>query len=64
VHFAICGSNPLEKLCTGCRRDFRCFIGGILKNHLATETPNWLAQTLKTETPASSNQTIAPESPS
>jgi hypothetical protein len=56
------GAHTLEKLCTDCRGDFRDFVGGILKNRLAMETPDWLAQTLKIETPASSNQTIAPES--
>jgi hypothetical protein len=37
----------MEKLCTDCGGDFRCFIGDIVKSHLKIEPPDWLARSLE-----------------
>ena len=41
------GAYTMEKLCTDCDGDFRCFIGDILKRHLQIEPPVWLAESLE-----------------
>jgi hypothetical protein len=40
--YRMLGAYTMEKLCTDCDGDFRCFIRDILKRHLQTETPVWL----------------------
>jgi hypothetical protein len=37
----------MEKLCTDCDGDFRCFVTDILKRHLQIEPPVWLAELLE-----------------
>jgi patatin-like phospholipase len=44
--YRMLGANTMEKLCTDCGGDFRCFIRDILKKHLETEAPDWLASLL------------------
>ena len=41
--YRMLGAHTMEKLCTDCHGDFDCFIRDILKNHLQTEAPVWLA---------------------
>jgi hypothetical protein len=41
--YRMLGAHTMEKLCTDCDGDFRCFIRDILKRHLQMETPVWLA---------------------
>jgi hypothetical protein len=45
--YRMLGAHTMEKLCTDCHADFDCFIRDILKNHLQTEAPVWLAGLLK-----------------
>ena len=45
--YRMLGAHTMEKLCTDCHGDFDCFIRDILKNHLQTEAPVWLAGLLK-----------------
>src|SRR6266480_1484697 len=44
--YRMLGVYTMEKLCTDCGGDFRSFIRGILKRHLAMEAPGWLAESL------------------
>src|SRR5262249_5979891 len=44
--YRMLGAYTMEKLCTDCHGDFRCFVGEILKNHLQIEPPVWLAESL------------------
>jgi hypothetical protein len=41
--YRMLGEYAMERLCTDCGGDFRCFIRGILKRHLQIEAPVWLA---------------------
>ena len=43
------GAHTMEKLCTDCDGDFRCFIEDILKRHLQIEPPVWLAELLEAQ---------------
>jgi len=45
--YRMLGAHTMEKLCTDCHGDFDCFIRDILKNHLQTEAPVWLAGLLE-----------------
>jgi hypothetical protein len=40
--YRMLGVYTMEKLCTDCHGDFRCFIRDILKRHLEIEAPDWL----------------------
>jgi hypothetical protein len=42
--YRMLGAYTMEKLCTNCDGDFRCFIADILKCHLQIEPPVWLAE--------------------
>jgi hypothetical protein len=44
--YRMLGAYTMEKLCTACDGDFRCFIRDILKRHLNVEAPDWLAELL------------------
>jgi hypothetical protein len=44
--YRMLGAHTMEKLCTDCDGDFRCFIRDILKQHLEMEAPDWLATLL------------------
>jgi hypothetical protein len=44
--YRMLGAYTMERLCTDCRGDFRCFIRDILKRHLKMEAPDWLAKLL------------------
>jgi hypothetical protein len=44
--YRMLGAYTMEKLCTDCDGDFRCFIRDILKRHLNIEAPDWLAELL------------------
>ena len=44
--YRMLGAYTMEKLCTDCGGDFRCFIRDILKQHLEMEAPDWLATLL------------------
>jgi hypothetical protein len=44
--YRMLGAHTMEKLCTDCRGDFRCFVRDILKRHLEMEAPDWLARLL------------------
>ena len=44
--YRMLGAHTMTKLCTDCRGDFRCFIRDILKSHLKSEAPEWLAKLL------------------
>jgi hypothetical protein len=39
----------MEKFCTDCDGDFRCFVREILKGHLDIEAPDWLSVLLDTQ---------------
>jgi multisubunit Na+/H+ antiporter MnhC subunit len=45
--YRMLGAYTMEKLCTDCRGDFRCFVRDILKRHLQMEAPVWLAKLLE-----------------
>ena len=45
--YRMLGAYTMEKLCTDCSGDFRCFIGDIVKSHLKIEPPDWLARSLE-----------------
>jgi hypothetical protein len=45
--YRMLGAYTMEKLCTDCDGDFRCFIADILKRHLQIEPPVWLAELLE-----------------
>ncbi|HZR06714.1 MAG TPA: patatin-like phospholipase family protein [Candidatus Udaeobacter sp.] len=42
--YRMLGAYIMEKLCTDCDGDFRCFIRDVLKRHLEMEAPSWLAK--------------------
>jgi Patatin-like phospholipase len=42
--YRMLGAHTMEKLCTDCSGDFRCFIRDILKGHLQMDAPVWLAE--------------------
>ena len=44
--YRMLGAHTMEKLCTDCDGDFRCFVRDILKRHLEIEAPDWLARLL------------------
>jgi len=44
--YRMLGAHTMEKLCTDCGGDFRCFVRDILKRHLEIEAPDWLAKLL------------------
>jgi len=44
--YRMLGAYTMEKFCTDCDGDFRCFIADILKQHLQTDTPDWLEKLL------------------
>ena len=41
--YRMLGAHTMEKLCEDCDADFRRFTGEILKMHLQTQPPDWLA---------------------
>jgi hypothetical protein len=45
--YRMLGAYTMEKFCTDCDGDFRCFIADILKRHLQMEPPVWLAELLE-----------------
>jgi Patatin-like phospholipase len=45
--YRMLGAHTMEKLCTDCDGDFRCFIRDILKRHLDMEAPVWLTGLLE-----------------
>jgi hypothetical protein len=45
--YRMLGAHTMEKLCTDCDGDFRCFIADVLKRHLQIEPPVWLAELLE-----------------
>jgi hypothetical protein len=45
--YRMLGAYTMEKFCTGCDGDFRCFVREILKRHLQIEPPVWLAELLE-----------------
>jgi len=45
--YRMLGAYTMEKFCTDCDGDIRCFIRDILKRHLQVEAPVWLAELLK-----------------
>ncbi len=47
--YRMLGAYTMEKLCTDCRGDFRCFVRDVLKRHLEMEAPDWLAELLGTK---------------
>jgi hypothetical protein len=47
--YRMLGAYTMEKLCTDCGGDFRCFIRDILKRHLKMKAPDWLAELLNTK---------------
>jgi hypothetical protein len=47
--YRMLGAYTMGKLCRDCDGDFRCFIRDILKRHLQTEVPNWLAELLEAQ---------------
>ena len=42
-----CLARTMEKFCTDCEGDLRCFVRDILKRHLQMEAPDWLAALLE-----------------
>jgi hypothetical protein len=40
------GAYTMEKFCTDCDGDFRCFVRDVLKCHLQMEAPDWLSELL------------------
>jgi hypothetical protein len=44
--YRMLGAYTMEKFCTGCDGDFRCFVRDILKRHLQMEAPDWLSELL------------------
>ncbi|HEU5248079.1 MAG TPA: patatin-like phospholipase family protein [Candidatus Udaeobacter sp.] len=48
--YRMLGVYTMEKLCTDCDGDFRCFIRDILQRHLQAETPVWLEGLLEETT--------------
>src|SRR5882724_5250387 len=46
--YRMLGAHTMEKLCTDCDGDFRCFIADVLKRHLQVEPPVWLEELLET----------------
>jgi hypothetical protein len=47
--YRMLGAYTMEKLCTDCDGDFRCFVTDILKRHLQIEPPVWLAELLEAD---------------
>ncbi len=45
--YRMLGAHTMEKFCTDCEGDFRCFVRDIVKNHLQEEPPVWLAGSLE-----------------
>jgi hypothetical protein len=45
--YRMLGAYTMEKFCTDCDGDFRCFVADILKRHLQMETPDWLSGLLE-----------------
>jgi patatin-like phospholipase len=45
--YRMLGAYTMEKFCTDCGGDFRCFVRDILKNHLQVEPPIWLSGSLE-----------------
>jgi hypothetical protein len=41
--YRMLGAYTMEKFCTDCDGDFRCFVRDILKRHLQMEAPVWLS---------------------
>jgi hypothetical protein len=44
--YRMLGAHTMERLCTDCGGDFRCFVRDILKKHLKAEPHDWLAKLL------------------
>ncbi len=44
--YRMLGAYTMEKFCTDCDGDFRCFVRDILKRHLQMEAPDWLSKLL------------------
>jgi hypothetical protein len=44
--YRMLGAYTMEKFCTDCDGDFRCFVRDILKRHLQMEAPDWLSELL------------------
>jgi hypothetical protein len=45
--YRMLGAHTMEKFCTECDGDFRCFVRDTLKCHLQMEAPDWLAALLE-----------------
>jgi Patatin-like phospholipase len=45
--YRMLGAYTMEKFCTDCDGDLRCFVRDILKRHLQMEAPDWLAALLE-----------------
>ena len=45
--YRMLGAHTMEKFCTDCDGDLRCFVRDILKRHLQMEAPDWLAALLE-----------------
>jgi patatin-like phospholipase len=45
--YRMLGAYTMEKFCTDCDGDFRCFVRDILKRHLQTEPSAWLTELLE-----------------
>jgi hypothetical protein len=45
--YRMLGAYTMEKFCTDCDGDFRCFVRDILKRHLQMEAPDWLPALLE-----------------
>ena len=45
--YRMLGAYTMEKFCTNCDGDLRCFVRDILKRHLQMEAPDWLAALLE-----------------
>jgi hypothetical protein len=54
--YRMLGAHTMEKLCTDCRREFRCFIREILKTHLEMEAPDWPAKLLNSPADGKNNR--------
>jgi hypothetical protein len=45
--YRMLGAYTMEKFCTDCGGDFRCFVRDVVKRHLQMEPPVWLSELLE-----------------
>jgi hypothetical protein len=45
--YRMLGAYTMEKICSDCGGDFRCFIREVVENHLKIELPGWLEKLIK-----------------